>query len=143
MTTYGETKTRRSIYCCGYSTTVKARLTDGVEVYPHRPDLSEFPFWKYDACGNFVGCHHKTEERTRPLGNIPTQEIKEARKHIHAILDPLWKTTKCKPKAKGQRRKIYAEISKRIGKQYHTAEIASIEEAREIYKIVKELAHAA
>jgi hypothetical protein len=99
--------------------------------------------WRCDTCGNYVGCHHKTEDRRRPLGNIPTREIMEARKHIHRILDPLWKTTKCKPKAKGQRRKLYAEISKRIGKEYHTGEIASIEEAREVYKIVKELADAA
>jgi hypothetical protein len=59
--------------------------------------------------------------------------------HIHPILDPLWKRTKWKPKAKGQRRKIYAEISKRIGKEYHTGEIASVEEAREVYKIVREI----
>lgn len=137
-----EPVTTRSIYCCGCSCKVKAQLTDGQEIYPHRPDLFSLPFWKCDACNNYVGCHHKTEERTRPLGNIPTREIMEARKHIHALLDPLWKTTKCKPKAKGQRRKIYAEISKRINKEYHTGEISSIEEAREVYKIVKEIAHA-
>jgi zinc-finger-containing domain len=129
----------RSIYCCACCSKVDARLTSGEEIYPHRPDLAHIPFWKCGARGNYVGCHWKTADRTRPLGNIPTREIMAARKHIHAILDPLWKTTKCKPKAKGQRRKVYAEISKRIGKEYHTGEISSLEEAREVYKIVREL----
>jgi hypothetical protein len=118
---------------------VDARLTSGAEIYLHRPDLAHIPFWKCDGCGNYVGCHWKTPDRTRPLGNILTREIMEARKHIHAILDPLWKTTKCKAKAKGQRRKIYAQISNRIGKQYHTGEIKSAEEAREVYQIIQDI----
>lgn len=130
----------RDIFCCGCGGLVEARLTDGVEIYPHRPDLAHIPFWRCDICKNYVGCHWKTPDRTRPLGNIPTREIMNARKHIHALLDPLWKTTKCKGKAKGQRRKLYAKISARIGKQYHTGEIASIEEARQVYAIVQELA---
>lgn len=86
------------IYCCGCEKKVPARLTDGAEIYPHRHDLSGLPFWKCDTCGNFVGCHHKTKNRTRPLGCIPTPEIKEARKRIHSLLDPLlarWIEKKC------------------------------------------------
>jgi hypothetical protein len=71
----------RDIYCCGCESAVQARLTDGREIYPHRPDLADLPFWKCDGCGNHVGCHHKTNDRTRPLGNIPTPEIRIARKH--------------------------------------------------------------
>lgn len=124
----------REIYCCGCQANVSARLTDGKEIYPHRPDLYDLPFWKCDVCSNYVGCHHKTANRTNPLGNIPTREIMAARKHIHALLDPIWKEKRM------PRGKVYAIISKRIGKQYHTGEIASLEEAREVYKIVKELA---
>lgn len=122
------------IYCCGCQEKVEARLTDGREIYPHRGDLADLPFWKCDTCGNFVGCHHKTKDRTRPLGCIPTPEIKNARKHIHRILDPLWKS------GRYNRGKLYGIISERIGWEYHTASIRSVEEAREIYKIVKELA---
>ena len=68
---------------------VEVRLTNGAEIYPHRKDLSELPFWKCDTCGNFVGCHHKTGDPTKPLGVIPTSEIKRARQHIHRILDPI------------------------------------------------------
>lgn len=128
------TEQRRTIYCCGCEEEVPARLTDGREIYPHRPDLGDLPFWRCDVCNNFVGCHHKTQNRTRPLGVIPTPDIKNARQHIHRILDPLWKS------GKWSRRALYAEISKRLGWQYHTAEIKSVEEAREVYKIVRDLA---
>lgn len=124
----------REIYCAGCEEKIAARLTDGTEIYPHRPDLADLPFWKCDVCGNHVGCHHKTKDRTRPLGVIPTPEIREARKHIHRILDPLWQSGRFK------RHKLYKLISDRVGWGYHTANIRSIEEARQVYRIVREIA---
>ncbi len=125
---------KRSIYCCGCDGFVEARLTDGSEIYPHRPDLHSLPFWKCDGCGNNVGCHHKTKDRTRPLGIIATKELKAARQHIHRILDPLWKSKRIKRGA------LYAEIASRLGThEYHTAEIKSVEEAREVYRHVRNI----
>lgn len=124
----------REIYCCGCSGKVPARLTDGAEIYPHRRDLSTLPFWKCDSCGNHVGCHHKTSNPTNPLGCIPTPEIKSARQHIHRILDPIWKSKRM------TRRAVYAEVAQRLGrKDYHTANIRSLDEARHVYRIVKEI----
>lgn len=119
-----------TIWCTGCQNDVPAVLTDGRERYPHRPDLSELVFWKCETCSNFVGCHPGTNN---PLGCIATPEIVNARKKIHEKLDPLWKDGGIK---RGQ---AYAFISHRIGKQYHTGEIRSIEEAWEIYRIVKSL----
>ena len=118
----------RCVSCCEK---VEARLTSGAEIYPHRPDLKAIPFWKCDKCGNYVGCHYKTKNKTQPLGNIPTPDLREARKYIHAILDPIWKSGNIK------RKDLYLMISQKCGWNYHTAQIRSIEEAREIYKIVK------
>lgn len=127
--------TTKQIHCCGCGVKVAARLTDGREVYPHRPDLAALPFWKCDGCGNTVGCHHKTINRTQPLGCIPTPEIKQARQHIHRILDPLWKGKK------GKRGKVYAELARRMNaKEYHTGEIRSVEEARVVYAHVRDMA---
>ena len=124
-----------SLYCCACGKDVSARLTDGSEIYPHRPDLYALPFWRCDGCGNYVGCHHKTNNRTAPLGCIPTPEIKNARNHIHALLDPIWQSGKM------GRKQIYAAISERVGWKYHTAKIRSIEEAREIYRIVRKISY--
>lgn len=127
----------RQIYCCGCNMEVTATLTDGRRIYPHRPDLADLPFWECGFCGNHVGCHHKTADRTKPLGNIPTPELMRARRHIHALLDPLWQQGTLR---RGQ---VYARISKALGRQYHTAEIRTVEEAREVYRIVQKIARAA
>lgn len=121
------------IYCTGCEEDVEARLTNGKERYPHRPDLYDIPFWRCDDCGNYVGCHHKTSNPTRPLGVIATPEILDARKKIHALLDPLWREGRIK------RGKAYAYVSNRLGYQYHNGEIRTLEEARTIYRIVAQL----
>jgi len=121
------------IHCCACEKKVNARLTDGAEIYPHRADLSGLPFWRCDNCGNFVGCHHKTKDRTRPLGCIPTPEIKAARQHIHRILDPLWQ------KNGYHRARLYKKIYDHVGWKYHTAQIRSVEEARKIYAFIVQL----
>lgn len=123
------------IRCCGCNEKIEARLTSGAEIYPHRQDLKALPFWKCDTCGNYVGCHHKTKNRTQPLGCIPTDEIKNARRHIHKLLDPIWQSGKMK------RKELYAKLSDRLGWKYHTANIRSVEEARTIYRIIENIAN--
>lgn len=118
------------IFCCTCNTKVTARLTDGKEIYPHRKDLYSLPFWKCDSCNNFVGCHHKTKNRTKPLGVIASKEIKNARIKIHEILDPIWKSKQL------SRSELYRILTDELGYQYHTAEIKTIEEARNIYQII-------
>ena len=111
---------RREIRCCACETKVQARLTDGREIYPHRPDLADLPFWKCDDCGNHVGCHHKTKNRTQPLGVIPTPELRNARQHIHRILDPIYESGRTTRKA------LYADLSERLGWKYHTSRASSM-----------------
>lgn len=121
------------LWCCGCADYVEARLTSGVEVYPHRADLSSLPFWRCDACGNWVGCHHKTKNRTKPLGNIPTPELKAARGHIHALIDPLWQSKKIGRSA------LYKRMAEKVGWNYHTASLRSINEARQAYRVGLEI----
>lgn len=126
------------IFCCGCGDFVEARLTNGAEIYPSRADLHELPFWKCDACGNYVGCHHKTSAPTNPLGFIPTPQIRRARKQIHALIDPIWMNGRL------TRGKVYRLIARRMGlDSYHTSKIRTIEEARDVYRagleIIEEL----
>jgi hypothetical protein len=121
------------IYCCECKNEVNVRLTDGKEIYPHAMHLKSIPFWICDKCKNYVGTHHKTEHKTRPLGVIPTKEIREIRKRIHNLMDKLWKSGMMK------RKNVYREISGVLGYEYHTAEIKTIEEGNEILRIISEM----
>ena len=122
------------LYCVECAKDVNARLTCGREVYPHRTDLFDIPFWRCDVCGNFVGCHHKTKNRTAPLGCIPNKNLKTARIKLHAVIDPIWQSGKM------NRRELYEEISNAVGWNYHTAKIRSIDEARTVYIAVRQIA---
>lgn len=120
------------IYCCGCRKNVEARLTNGLEVYSNIEPLRTIPFWKCDGCGNFVGCHYKSKsKKTQPLGSIPTKELREARKHIHALLDPIWRT------GLATRKEVYAYLSEQLGKEYHTGDLSTLEEARDVYRLIK------
>ncbi len=121
------------IYCCNCESDVEARLTGGFEIYPHRHDLSNLPFWKCDGCNQFVGCHHKTDKPTQPLGVIPSPRIKKMRQQIHSLLDPIWKTKRMR------RGDVYKNLSRIHNRVYHTAEIRSVQEAEDIIQAVKDI----
>lgn len=118
------------IYCCGCHTEVEAVRVTGERIYPHRPDLYEKVFYLCQACRNYVGTHADG----RPLGTIPTPEIRKARNRVHATIDPLWKERKVK------RGKLYAIIRKHFGlTEYHTAEINTVEFAEQVIEFAKSL----
>lgn len=127
-------RNKNKIFCCGCQKKVAARLTNGAEIYPHRKDLASLPFWKCDTCRNYVGCHHKTQDRTRPLGVIPTPEIRQGRQSIHAILDPIWKDGKM------SRNEVYADMSSLMGKGYHTANLNDTESIEAALWAAKDIA---
>lgn len=115
------------LYCCGCRKVIIASRTSGAKVYPHRPDLENLTFYVCPACKNWVGTH----KDGRPLGVIPTPEIRQARQQIHAVLDPLWMSGKLK------RKEIYKRLSDALGYEYHTANIRSIREAEKILQTLK------
>lgn len=124
----------RTIWCCTCATEVGARLTDGREIYPRRPDLADLPFWRCDACQNHVGCHHKTKDRTQPLGAIPNAEMRNARTEIHKILDPIWQSGRL------GRKKVYSMLSEKLGRPYHTGDLRTLDEARLVYRALQQMA---
>lgn len=114
------------IYCCNCNKNIKAILLTGKDVYPHRPDLHYKTIYKCNTCNGTVGSHDKSK---KPLGCIPSKEIKEARQHIHKLIDPLYLSKRIK------RKDLYRKIAEKLNiKEYHTAEIRTIEEARSVYR---------
>jgi hypothetical protein len=64
-----------------------AILTNGKEVYPHRPDLAEKLFWYCPDCKAWVGVHAGS---TRPLGRLANKELRQAKMRAHSAFDPLY-----------------------------------------------------
>lgn len=124
-----------NIYCCGCTQEVEALLITGRELYPHRPDLFDIPFWRCTTCRNYIGCHHKSSNRLKPLGCIPTPEIRKLRTTIHNMLDPLWKSGAM------TRNEVYELISNSLGVRFHTAEIRSVEQAMDVISLLLEVEH--
>ena len=126
----------REIFCVACDGVVEARYTDGGEVYPHRPDLRNLKFWKCDTCKNHVGTHrtHSRERGVRkPLGSIPTPELRAIRSQVHKFIDPLWVSGRIK------RKELYWWLSEQLGYQYHTANLNSEEEAGRVVKLAQRL----
>jgi hypothetical protein len=99
-----------------------AEWVDNAEIYGKRYGKSYMMYWcrKDDA---YVGCHNNTRE---PLGHLANRELREWRKKAHRILDPLWIS-----EGKGKRAKVYAWLSRSLGKATHVGE-SDIETCKEI-----------
>lgn len=121
----------KKIYCVQCEDKMPVVLQSGDAIYKSLK-YKHLNFWVCGGCNNYVGVH-KNSPTHEPLGIIPTPEVRNARQHIHAILDPIHQKKLMK------RREVYDYLSEKLGWQYHTAKIKNVEEARKIYIIIKEL----
>lgn len=104
------------IYCGGCEAPVEAVLTNGKSLFPQRPELAKLPFWQCPCCENYVGCHHKTNRPTRPLGSIPTPNQRRLRRVIHDHLDVLHEM------GRKSRANVYRDMAQKLGvRSFHTA----------------------
>jgi hypothetical protein len=120
-----------SIYCTGCKKDVFPELITGKEIYfKASKDYSKRWFYRCLFCKAYCGCHGGGRP---PLGALATKEMRNARQEIHKILDPMWMGKKT------SRSKIYKKLSDSLGYTYHTAEIKTIEDARIIYRVIKNM----
>lgn len=64
-------------------------------------------------CDAYVGCHNNS--RT-PLGVMANKELRDWRKKVHAVIDPIWQSGQM------SRGAVYGKISHELGFSYHTGE---------------------
>lgn len=115
------------------------RLTDGVEIYPHRPDLADKQIWKCDPCNATVGCH---PGGTEPLGHAADKATRQARMKLHEQrLDPIWKNQPDKPSQKATRRRVYKFLTFALGikrEECHTG-MFTIERCRAAWRALQDV----
>lgn len=114
------------IYCCNCKKEIECDLVYGNKIYPHRQDLYSKAFYQCPICKEFVGTHKKD---LKPLGTIPTQQLKTLRHKLHIFFEP-------KLKNKKQKTKFYETISNQVGYEFHCGNISSIEEYKKVYKLI-------
>lgn len=83
--------------------------------------LRDSRFGKFYGCTNFPTCKGAIGAHQAPpylpLGKPADRETKQLRIAVHERIDPLWRG-----QGKGARARLYAALSKVIGKPYHTGE---------------------
>lgn len=119
-----------NIFCVQCNKKVKAERIFGYSVYVHRWDLREKIFWQCPLCGNYVGSHRDG----KPLGTIPTPELRRARNEVHRTIDEFWLPTKDRRK----RKELYADLSQFLGREYHTGELNSVAECKAVIEYYKQ-----
>lgn len=112
------------IYCVQCNKEVVPNKLLGANIYSHRGDLRDKLFYQCPRCGNYVGAH----KDGRPLGTIPTPPLRAARHRVHNVIDKYWLPTKDRKK----RKELYTDLSRFMGKEYHTGELNSIGECEKI-----------
>lgn len=119
------------IWCCVCGRDVEAHGIPAKRFYNcRRRGVENKTVWQCPGCLNYVGSHRGG----RPLGCIPDPELRRARGLIHELLDPLWRD------GPYSRNKLYAAISERLGiREYHTAELRTIEDARKAYRVILDI----
>jgi hypothetical protein len=85
----------------------RPELVTGTTLYCNRPDLAWKLFWRCPAGCAHVGCHEGTSV---PLGDLATEEVRQARMRAHAAFDRLWGAGGCMPRSRA-----YVELAQHLG----------------------------
>lgn len=64
-----------------------SKKVSGKEIYPHHPDLKNLIFYRCLSCNAYIGTHKGTN---KPLGNLASKELREARAKAYAAFEKKW-----------------------------------------------------
>ena len=111
----------REMYCAKCKTNVRADMVTGEVIYPEREDLKMKKFWQCPTCKNYCGYCATTM-------SIPTPELRRARRKIHEVIDPLWKSGMV------SRGWVYKNMSEFAGYAFHNGNLTDPNEADKMYR---------
>lgn len=84
--------------------------------------------WKCPHCNNSVGCHKGTN---RPLGCIPSPELRLKRIELYSLMEPLF--------SKISKLKLLKLLSEKLGYKFHLHQVKSIKECERVIDLVVEI----
>lgn len=136
----------------------------GADIYPDRPDLAEEVIWECVFCGARVGTHKEGPHKGKPLGTAANEELRKARVHCHALVDPIWQRAYLLPDYASARQhplaadrtkalaiikrtarvRVYAYMGEVLGLGVEHCHIAmlDLEECRALYRAMRGVSYA-
>jgi len=106
----------------------EAEWVENKEVYGRNYGDS-YMIWLCRDCNAYVGCHQNTKT---PKGKILARaDLREARRNVHAVIDPIWQSKKYK------RNTVYIRLKEAFGREVHVGGTETVEECDEIIKTAK------
>lgn len=103
----------------------QAEWVENKEVYGRNYGKS-YMIYLCRPCDAYVGCHNNTTVAKGTF--LAKQELRQARKRAHAVIDPLWQSKKYR------RGTVYARLGDAFGREIHIAETRSVAECEEIIR---------
>ncbi|WP_199438551.1 zinc-finger-containing protein [Vibrio owensii] len=112
------------IWCCTCQSDVNAYLRR----------LGKARVWQCPKCPDSrVMTHFRANtDKLKPLGTLGDDEMRKARNWIHNYLDPLYRHNLIR------RQTLYDQMSIHFKREYHTAGLRSMEEARFAFHLARE-----
>lgn len=114
----------RNMFCMRCDKMVDAQRTSGDRVYPSRPDLANKVMFVCPECGNYA---------TSSSDVIPTAQIRNIRKKIHRVIDPLWE------QGQVSRGWVYRKMKEKLGYEFHNGSLRSMAEGERALKAANEI----
>lgn len=125
-------KTSRVVVCpyCGEN----AEFVNGNRIYSTPGPWNRLWFWACFDCLAWVGCHKRNHQYGRkgdePFGILANEELRNAKRHVHRLLDPLWQQ-------KGiSRKEAYRVLADAMGISKNDCHVGmfDLERCREAYR---------
>lgn len=111
----------KELWCTKCGRNVNAVCVKGKVIYPGREDLYSKKFWLCPNCQNY--CSYGSLQVC-----IPTPELRTARRKVHKIIDPLWKSGMV------SRGWVYKNMSEIMGYTFHNGTMVDPKEAEKAEK---------
>jgi hypothetical protein len=121
------------VFCCVCDSDVTVNRVTGRDIYPHRKDLYHLSLIQCSRCNSHAGCHQKSG---KPLGSIPTPELRKLRVQLHARFDYLWKSKQL------ARAEAYRQMGEILGKEFHIGEVRSVAEYEQVVAAINKIREA-
>ena len=94
---------------CPYCT-APAVLVNGTALFPFQEDGATELYWTCTPCDAYIGTYRNS---TEPRGRLANPELRDAKRRLHKVYDPLWKAFP-KPERTSEKHRVRKWLARRL-----------------------------